>query len=71
MPKNDTAGIDMQDFHDTAKDLAERCLAAGSIWATAKREAAARKVDYDELVEKLVAFAGEVDAPETPLLDAE
>ena len=69
MPKNDNAGIDMQDYHDYAKDLAERCLAAKSIWDTAKREAAAKKADYDEFVEKLVSFASESDAPETPLLD--
>lgn len=58
--------IDVNEYHDAVKDLADRCLAAKSIWEDAKRKAAACKADYDALVDAMLDRASESE-PETPL----
>jgi len=70
MPNSsENAGLDLKEYHDTAKELADRCRVAKNNWDDAKRVAAAKKADFDDLMELLMVHAGEEKAPETPLLD--
>ena len=63
------AGLDLQEYHDGASNLAEQVRAAEIEWDRRKRAAKAAKEVYDEAVDALVVFTAEDDAPETPLLD--
>lgn len=68
MPKNDNAGLDLQEYHDGARLLAEQVRAAENEWLRRKAAAKAAKDTYDEAVDALVAYTAEDSEPETPLL---
>jgi len=68
MPNNN-AGIDLQEYHDDARLLAEQVQAADAEWTRRKAAAKAAKDVYDEAVNALVAYTAEDGSPETPLLD--
>jgi hypothetical protein len=66
---NGKAGVDLQQYHDDAKGLAERAQVAGAEWQRRKLDAKFAKDDYDALLENLVAYTAEDNEPATPLLD--